>query len=1160
MKKTLLLLLSCLSFSLAAIAQNIIYVNINVSGGANNGTSWANAYNNLATAIDNASEGKQIWVAKGAYRPANYASFSMKHDVAIYGGFTGGETSLSQRNYVDNPTMLEAYGTTRVFFNNDNNLTASAILDGFSLINTSVFNQLGSPTIRNCSFTQSNDECIYNQDSSPIISNCVFIGNNNNSIYNKNSSPSIVNCVFKENMSDAVANYLNSSPTIVNCVFTKNSVSSIYNEAPASATIINTTFADNVGNALFSTNNSMSIIRNSIVWGGVVGTYTASHSLIKGKADISNGNIDASGVTENQIFTNYAGGDYTLKAGSAALNSGDNSLYTGLSASTLDLSGNRRLISGKIDIGAYEHQTLVITPDANNIVYVNINADGTGDGSSWAHATTQLQAAINGSPTNGGQVWVAKGTYQPATYESFNMRDNVAIYGGFVGSETSLSQRNYKANLTILQGNNSYVVFNVNSLTVTAILDGFTITGGQTFYGSGMHNEGASPTVSNCVFKGNHADSEGGAMSNWSSSPIIIGCLFTDNHAGSNGDAISNWYDSSPVIINSTIAGNGNKAIYNSLSTTILNNSIVWGSTIGSYTAKNSLIKDNTDTSNGNIDANGLTEASIFNDYTNGDYTLKAGSAALNSGDNSLYTGLSASTLDLAGNRRLISGKIDLGAYESQVLVITPDANNIVYVNSSADGTGNGSSWVNATTQLQAAIDGLPQSGGQVWVAKGNYQPASGSSFKMKKEVAIYGGFAGGETALTERSYAVNPTFLFGSGGVHSVIFNENNGLTATAILDGFRISGGNAVYGAGIYNDNVSPTIRNCVFIGNLAFQAGGAMANISASAPIIANCIFTNNMGMLQGGEAIYNSASSPTIVNSTILSNNNVGLYNISSTVILQNSIVWGDVSGDYTASHSLLKGKADVSNGNIDASGLTETDIFNNIAFNDYSLKVGSRAINKGNNAWYTATGGNLSTEKDLAGNPRLNGGTIDLGAYEYQSALPVVFDKFSATLQNNRVKLAWNTFSETNNQAFRIYRSSDGVNYTEIVRQVSKSNGANSYIAYDNSPLNGLNYYRLKQQDTDGSITELGDEAVNFSLRNEEIKAWPNPVEKILKLSFPAGKYQSLRLTDMSGRKLQELTLNKTQSELALDMSNYPKGVYLITLKGSNGHHLLKVFK
>ena len=133
LQKLLLILIILPMLSFTVFAQSTRYVNINVIGGNNNGTTWGNAYNNLQTALVAAQSGDQIWVAKGMYLPSADASgatslsnnrtktFVMKNSVAIYGGFSGHgtETQLSDRDFKNNVTTLSGdIGTVNV--NTDN--------------------------------------------------------------------------------------------------------------------------------------------------------------------------------------------------------------------------------------------------------------------------------------------------------------------------------------------------------------------------------------------------------------------------------------------------------------------------------------------------------------------------------------------------------------------------------------------------------------------------------------------------------------------------------------------------------------------------------------------------------------------------------------------------------------------------------------------------------------------------------------------------------------------------------------------------------------------------------------------------------------------------------------------------------------------------------
>ena len=224
----------------------------------------------------------------------------------------------------------------------------------------------------------------------------------------------------------------------------------------------------------------------------------------------------------------------------------------------------------------------------------------------------------------------------------------------------------------------------------------------------------------------------------------------------------------------------------------------------------------------------------------------------------------------------------------------------IIYVKSDATGANDGTSWTNAYTNLQPAIDAAV-SGDQVWVAKGSYNPTSWPNgareywdqsiramhFSLKNGVSVYGGLIGTEIFLTQRDILANPTILSGDIGTagdnsdncYSVFCHpEGLNLDSTAIIDGFTISGGNGMVsptgerysGGGMYNRSSSPTINNCTFSGNIGGYGGG-MHNYTNASPTLYNCTFSRNIANLGVGGGMYNnSGSSPNLTNCTFIDN--------------------------------------------------------------------------------------------------------------------------------------------------------------------------------------------------------------------------------------------------------------------------------------------------
>ncbi|MGV3526622.1 MAG: IPT/TIG domain-containing protein [Candidatus Sericytochromatia bacterium] len=92
--------------------------------------------------------------------------------------------------------------------------------------------------------------------------------------------------------------------------------------------------------------------------------------------------------------------------------------------------------------------------DVSRKMYVKANASGSNDGTSWAHAYTDLQTALTAAGA-GDEIWIAAGTYTPHASDpnvSFVMKDHIQIYGGFVGNESTLAARDFVANPVILSG------------------------------------------------------------------------------------------------------------------------------------------------------------------------------------------------------------------------------------------------------------------------------------------------------------------------------------------------------------------------------------------------------------------------------------------------------------------------------------------------------------------------------------------------------------------------------------------------------------------------------------------------------------------------------------------------------------------------------------
>jgi len=242
------------------------------------------------------------------------------------------------------------------------------------------------------------------------------------------------------------------------------------------------------------------------------------------------------------------------------------------------------------------------------------------------------------------------------------------------------------------------------------------------------------------------------------------------------------------------------------------------------------------------------------------------------------------------------------------------------------------------------------------------------------------GGMANRDSSATVTNCTFSGNSAPNTGGG---MFNYYSSATVTSCT----FSGNSASQGGGMYNWSTSTTVTSCAFSGNSATESGGGMANRNSS-PAMINCIFSGNSA--PSGGAIANSGSSPTVTNCTF-SGNSVTNYGgaignfYGSNPTLQNSILWGntartgpqiyDENSTTTITHSCIQGGY-AGDGNIISDPLLNVD---DPSSDDYlTLQAGSPCINAGDNS---AVPSGITT--DLAGNPRISGSTVDMGAYEYQ---------------------------------------------------------------------------------------------------------------------------------------------------------------------------------
>jgi len=891
---------------------------------------------------------------------------------------------------------------------------------------------------------------IYCMAGSPVIARNVFAGNVaaapasttkgcGGAVYCAfGTTATITNNTFRGNAADSGgALYLAGGATVRDNVFVANRAASggaIFASAGApvvtnNSVVGNTTTSD-YGSINWATTGGT--LANNIIAFNSSGVSTTSTSLAPRSNDVfSNASWDYKGLADqtglngninaDPFLVNADLGDAHLRQGSPCIDAGDNSVPV---AGETDIDGEARSQGAGVDIGADEFNGT--TPSLTMpIVRVSPTGDDQQDGASWPHAMRTVGAAINSLAESGGEVWVSAGTYN----ERVLLLSLVSIYGGFAGTESTRAERNAVKNLAILDGGQRGAVVSANGVTSSTV-DGLVIRNGSN---SGVYLQGSRILLTNNIIAGNGGASgyganyfgtpAGGVRMEASDASTIVnnrieGNLGTGvqmymtssvriagNVITGNTDGVDCWPNA--TVINNTIAGNQVDGIkyYATTPSPVIANNIVAFNAIGvivanvysahETTLQNNCVYGNTKDFVSHTDQTGA----------NGNIKTDPKLAGLQVGnlhiqpfspcrDAGADTFVLPGDLDADGRPRIQGAHVDIGAYESDLRLWTNSVT-VVRARPSGDDSNDGTSWSAAKRTVQAALDALYPGGGQVWVAEGLYN----ERITVGPYAHLLGGFAGNESAASERNWAAHPTVLDG-GGAGSVV-SLLAGATYSSV-DGISIRNGAAAQGGGVFAAAASFEVAHCVISDCTAFgttvKAGNTTQTFNAmggglygsGTGVVQDCIFLRNSA--EYGAACWVSTAS--IISNTAVGNTSThiwstqmgALYGGTLSVLANNIVAFNSGGGisSSSANATLIRNNDAFANGgdyvNIttgvgDNGNISRDPRFISIASGDYHLRQTSPCVDAGDDTVAQAS------SLDVFAQPRIAALHVDMGAAE-----------------------------------------------------------------------------------------------------------------------------------------------------------------------------------
>ncbi len=163
-------------------------------------------------------------------------------------------------------------------------------------------------------------------------------------------------------------------------------------------------------------------------------------------------------------------------------------------------------------------------------------------------------------------------------------------------------------------------------------------------------------------------------------------------------------------------------------------------------------------------------------------------------------------------------------------------------------------------------------------------------------------------------------------------------------------------------------------------------------------------------------------------------------------------------------------------------------------------------------------------------------------------LPVTFSAFTLQKVDKVAKLSWTTAQESNSSHFIIERSTDGRNWQSVatIAAAGYSTSSRNYVAFDNLPLDGTNYYRIKQVDRDSRFEVSTVKSIFFKV-DFNVSIAPNPATDFVELSLrnAYSKGVNIQLFNASGKMIYSTT--SIQNKIRINTSHLTRGLYFVKL-------------